>query len=85
MTHEQIQLKIIRKPEVLALLSLSETSLHRQIKAKVFPPSFNLGCRAVGWYEHEINSVLKARAAGKNETEIKLLVQELVEARQQEL
>ena len=59
-TPELNHLKIVRKPEVLTLLGLSETSLHRQVKAKIFPPSFSLGCRAVGWYEHEINTVIKA-------------------------
>lgn len=81
MAPELNQLKIIRKPDVLALLGLSETSLHRQIKASIFPPSFSLGCRAVGWYEHEINAVIKARAAGKNAVEIKTLVNELIDAR----
>ena len=83
MTPELNQLKIVRKPEVLALLSLSETSLHRQVKSGTFPPSFSLGCRAVGWYEHELNAVIKARAAGKSEDEIKSLVTELVAARKQ--
>ena len=80
-TPELNHLKIVRKPEVLTLLGLSETSLHRQVKAKIFPPSFSLGCRAVGWYEHEINAVIKARAAGKTEAEIKTLVNYLISAR----
>ncbi|QBF81961.1 AlpA family phage regulatory protein [Shewanella maritima] len=78
-------LKILRKPEVLALLGLSETSLHRQIKAGTFPPSFSLGCRAVGWYEHELTSVIKARAAAKTENEIIAIVQRLVASRKQEI
>lgn len=81
MSNEQPLLKIIRKPEVLSLLCVSETSLYRQINAKSFPPSFSLGCRAVGWYEHEINAVIKARAAGKTEDQIKTLVDTLISAR----
>ncbi|HCB16553.1 MAG TPA: transcriptional regulator [Alteromonas sp.] len=81
MSNEQQSLKIMRKPEVLSLLCVSETSLYRQINGKTFPPSFSLGCRAVGWYEHEINAVIKARAAGKTEAEIKALVNNLISAR----
>lgn len=83
MSNNQYQLKILRKPEVLNILNLSETSLHRQIKSKVFLPSFSLGCRAVGWYEHEVKAIVKARAASKSNEQIKALVAELEAARQQ--
>lgn len=80
---ESQQLKILRKPEVLALIGLSSTSFYRHITEGLLPQSFSLGCRAVGWYEHEINAVIKARAAGHTEQQIKKLVAEQMSARQQ--
>lgn len=73
--------KIVRKPEVLVLIGLSNTSFYRQINQGLLPPPISLGCRAVGWYEHEILSVIKARAAGHDSEQIKLLVSQIVKAR----
>ncbi|MCC2607340.1 helix-turn-helix transcriptional regulator [Planctobacterium marinum] len=74
--------KVIRKNEVMAVLGISSTSLYRLINDSLIPPPFSLGCRAVGWYEHEINAVLKARAAGRNNDQIRELIGELLNARQ---
>lgn len=79
------RIKLIRRTEVLSLLGISNTTLYKLVNEKLLPPSFSLGCRAVGWYEHELNAVIKARAAGKGESEIKTLIKELVDARQHEL
>ena len=81
MYTEKTELKIIRKPEVLALFGLSNASLYRQITANIFPPAFSLGCRATGWYEHEVKQVIAARGAGKTDEEVITLVSELVAAR----
>lgn len=82
---ESQQTKIIRKPEATNLIGLSNTTFYRQIENGLIPPSFSLGCRAVGWYEHEIQTILRARAAGKSEDDIRLIVSELISARKQSL
>lgn len=79
---ETTNIKIIRKPEVISLIGLSNASIYRLINENLIPPPFSLGCRAVGWYEHEIKAVIKARAAGRTEEEIKSLVTEQLQARQ---
>lgn len=81
MNKEIERFKVIRKPEVLELICLSTSSLERQIKQNFLPPPFSLGCRSVGWFEHEIISVIKARAAGKSDDEVKELVLNLVKLR----
>ena len=82
---ETQNIKIIRKAEVLTLVGLSHASLYRLINENLLPPPFSLGCRAVGWYEHEITGVIKARAAGKSDEEVKSLVLKLVASRQQDV
>jgi prophage regulatory protein len=45
---------ILRRPEVLARTGLSNTSVHRGIRAGTFPRPVTLGRRAVGWRESDI-------------------------------
>lgn len=78
---ESQDIKVIRKPEVLALTGLSNASIYRLINDNLLPPPFSLGCRSVGWYAFEIESIIKARAAGKTQEEIKTLVTEQLQAR----
>jgi len=75
------QLKIIRKPEVLATLGISKSTLFNRIQAGLLPPSINLGGRACGWLETEIQAVLSALVSSRKSNEIKQLVNDLVEAR----
>jgi len=76
-------LKIIRKPEACSLAGLSNTSLFEQTKAGIFPPPIALGARAVGFIFHEIQAVLTARAAGKSDDEIRLIIKALIKQREQ--
>jgi prophage regulatory protein len=74
-------IRINRKSEVLNRISFGKSTLHNKINAGIFPPSISLGARAVGFIEHEVDSVLNAMAAGKNESELKDLVADLVNQR----
>jgi prophage regulatory protein len=76
-------LKIIRKPEACSLAGMSNTSLFEQTRAGIFPPPISLGSRAVGYLFHEIQAVLTARAAGKSDDEIRLIVKALIKMREQ--
>lgn len=83
MNQDTSHLKVIRKQKVLTLLAISNASLYRLINEKLLPPSFSLGCRAVGWYDHEIKQVIQARAAGKCNEQIIKLVNSFINERQQ--
>jgi prophage regulatory protein len=76
--------KVIRKKEVLELLGgINPATLYNLVNKSLMPPQFTLGERAVGWYEHEILQVVKARSLGAENAEIKALVASLVESRSQ--
>ena len=81
---DTIQLRIIRRPEVLNRLGIGNTALHYRIKEGLIPPPIPLGARAVGWLEHELDQVLKAMAAGKSTGYIKTLVSHLIDQRRNE-
>jgi len=70
-----------RRPEVLMLTGISNSTLHNRINHGLMVPPISLGARAVGWLEHEVNLVLAARAGGMTDPQVKELVKALVDAR----
>ena len=53
--------EILRKPRVLALIGIGNTSLYEAIKRGDFPAPVKLGVRAVGWRRSDIESWLDSR------------------------
>lgn len=79
-----VQIRIHRKADVLEITGFKKSTLYTRIKAGLMPPPISLGgARAVGWIDHEIQTVLAAMCAGTPPEEIKIIVQELIEKRQQ--
>jgi len=80
--QKNFNLRVQRRPEVLHCYGYSRTTLDSRINEGLAPPSISLGgARAVGWLEHETNSVIAAMAAGKSKDEIRVLVSSLVQER----
>lgn len=75
------QTKILRKPEVIRITGLSNTSIHEQTNSGLFPSGFNLSARAIGYLESEISALITARAAGYNDEQIRQLVKALIAKR----
>ena len=75
--------KVIRKPEIKLLTGLSATSYFEQINEGLCVPFFSIGARSVAVYEDEIIAVVSARAAGKSDDEIRLIVKALIKMREQ--
>jgi len=80
---QQIQYRISRRPDVLSQFGFSNTSLHGRLKAGLMPPSIQLGPRAVGWVQGELDAVLAAMVAGRSDQQLRDLVASLVDQRQQ--
>ena len=55
-------MQILRLNEVKQKTGLSRASIYAYIAANKFPKSIQLGVRAVGWLEAEINSWIAERA-----------------------
>lgn len=58
--------RIIRKPELFSLISLSDASIWRREKAGDFPRRISLGGNSVGWFSDEIEAWLTARARDRH-------------------
>lgn len=55
--------RILRLPEVTARTGLGRSTLYARIQAGDFPPPVNLGARAVGWPEGEVEEWIAGRIA----------------------
>lgn len=68
---------LLRLPAVTAASGLSRSTLYARIKGGLWPKPVPLGPRAVGFPAGEVDAVLGARIAGKNDEAIKALVLKL--------
>jgi len=57
--------KIVKLPEVMALTSLSRSSIYSFISKNDFPPQIRLGERSVGWMVSEIENWIEKRAENR--------------------
>ena len=57
--------RLIRKPELLLMIGLSDSSIWRMEKAGKFPGRIQLGGNSVAWFESEILDWLKDKAAAR--------------------
>lgn len=59
-------MKILRIQETCSKIALSRTTLWRLCQQADFPKPINLGGRAVGFLEHEIDQWLESQAAARS-------------------
>ena len=52
--------KILRLPQVKQRTGLSRSTIYARIKAGQFKPPINLGARAVGWLESDIEEFINS-------------------------
>lgn len=76
-------LRILRINEVLQRQGLPKSTFYEKVKNKLMTPPVNLGARAVGWPEHEVDEITRALISGANVEQVKQLVFDLTEQRQQ--
>jgi len=74
-------IRIIRKPDAVNMFGFSKSTFQNRINEGLIPPGISLGARAVGFLEHELKSVLIAMINDKQEDEIRLTVNQLIEKR----
>lgn len=54
--------RILRLPAVVERTGLARSTIYLRMRNQSFPAAVNLGGRAVGWFESEINDWLELRA-----------------------
>ena len=71
----------LKKTTVLSANACCKSQLHLLINKGLYTPPVSIGDRAVAWPSNEVESLIKARIAGKTHDEIRLLVKELIAKR----
>ena len=54
-------IKIVRLPKVKEMTGLSRSSIYLRISENTFPKQINLGGRAIGWLESDIQDWINQR------------------------
>lgn len=89
MTHIQHKLTtdkplfLLRAKQSRERFSISNSTFYQRIQDGLITKPLRLGPNSVCWPEHEIDALISAIIAGKNESEIKQLVLELEKNRKQ--
>ena len=73
--------KLLRLPAVKGESGLSRSTIYLRIAQGLWPRPVSLGARAVAWPADEVQALNAARIAGKDDADIRKLVQRLHEAR----
>jgi len=77
-------IKILKLSEVISeKYPVSSSKLYLDIQNKLMVPPVKIGARASGFIESEIDAIVTARIRGCSESEIKSLVSNLVQQRQE--
>jgi prophage regulatory protein len=72
---------ILRIPIILRKRGRSRSAHYLDIQQGLFTSPVSIGARAVGWPEHEVDAINRARIAGYTDAEIRELVTQLEAAR----
>ncbi len=66
----EVPTRIVRLPEVMARTGLSRSTIYVRVGKGSFPKSVQLGARAVGWIEEEVDEWIRQQiAASRGEAE----------------
>ena len=74
-------LVVVRRKQVEAKCGLPRSTIYSRVADGTFPPPVRIGARAVGWIDHELEAVLRAHVRGLRADELRMLVCDLVAAR----
>jgi len=66
-TNQEATIRITRLPEVKALTGLSRSTIYQRISEGTFPAQINLGARAVGWIEKDIQGWIESRVNARDQ------------------
>lgn len=75
---------ILRPADIMARVQCRSSAMHEAVADQLLPQLFKvLGSRASGCFEHELDEVLEARAAGATDEQVRAIVRRQIERRQE--
>ncbi len=76
-------INLLRIKAVLARTGLPMSTFYEKVQQKLMPEPIHISKRSVAWPDFEIDEINKLLIAGASEEEIRILVKNLTEQRQQ--
>ena len=70
-------MQMLRLPSTLSKTGYKKSKFYELIAQGLIPRPIKLGGRDVGWLSHELDAVLKARTAGKDDEQVRELVNQI--------
>lgn len=58
-------MKVVRLNQVIAMTGLARSTIYKLMGKGSFPKSVTLGCRCVGWLEHEVICWLNSKISNR--------------------
>lgn len=74
-------LRLLREREARHHTGTGRSAHYSDVQRGLLPPPVKIGPRASAWIDTEIDAVVRARAAGQSDDQIKALVRKLVAER----
>lgn len=78
----QTAIRMLKQSEVLNRRARGRTSHWFDVKNGLFTRPVKMGTKSLSWPESEVDSLIRARVAGKSDDEIRALVASLEAARE---
>ena len=75
------EIEFVREAERKRLTAIPQSTNYEFMEQGLSPPSVKIGRYAVAWIRSELMAVNAARAVGRSDNEIRLLIKKLVAAR----
>ena len=69
-----MKFRVLRIQEVMKISGLARSTIYLFAKQGVWPQPIRLAKKVSGWPEEEVISILRARACGKTDAEVRALV-----------
>ena len=73
--------EVKRRKPVEQKCGLPRSTIYARVADGTFPPPIRIGARAVAWIDHELDAILRAHVRGLRADELRMLVCDLVAAR----
>ena len=72
---------ILRLPDLLERMGLSRSTIYQRVSEGLFPPPVELGPRARGWPDYEVELINRAAIEGYSTGAIRELVKQIIDKR----
>lgn len=76
------EMRNIRLAELVTIMAIGKSSVYQLITSGLLPPPIHMTKRCSTWPLHEVRAIMSSRAARKSDEDIRVIVCDMMKARQ---